>query len=193
MKKVLMVFVLIAVALVARAQEKKAGYFTIQPKIGVSSTALTDMVNGEGATGVIVGAEGEYRVKKWFGAAVGLVYSMQGTGYENSDRHIYAHYLNVPIVANFYVWKGLALKIGIQPGFLMKAKEKFDNGHTVNWSSDCNRVDFSVPVGISYDFSRFVVDVRYNIGMTELFKEGIRNDEMRNLVIQLTLGYKFRL
>ena len=27
-------------------------------------------------------------------------------------------FLNIPILANFYVWKGLAIKAGLQPGFI---------------------------------------------------------------------------
>ena len=46
----------------------------------------------------------------------------------------------------------------------------------------------SVPVGLSYEYQRFVLDARYNIGATDLFKgEGT----LRNNVFQLTLGYKF--
>jgi hypothetical protein len=51
-----------------------------------------------------------------------------------------------------------------------------------------NKFMLSVPVGLSYEYNRVVLDARYNIGITDLFKgEG----KMRNNVIQLTLGYKF--
>ena len=32
-------------------------------------------------------------------------------------------FLNIPILANFYVWKGLAIKAGLQPGFKLYSKE----------------------------------------------------------------------
>ena len=31
-------------------------------------------------------------------------------------------YVNLPLPANFYVWKGWAIKIGLQVGFLVKDK-----------------------------------------------------------------------
>jgi len=46
-----------------------------------------------------------------------------------------------------------------------------------------------VPVGLSYEYKSFVIDARYNIGVTRV-AEG---DESRNRVFQITLGYKINL
>src|SRR3712207_7766608 len=54
-------------------------------------------------------------------------------------------YINVPIMANVYVVNGLAVKLGVQPGF---AVDKAD--------SDINTVDFSIPVGASYEYKNIV-------------------------------------
>jgi len=54
---------------------------------------------------------------------------------------------------------------------------------------DVNTFDLAVPVGMSYEFDRFVVDARYNIGVTKVPKHG---DGYTN-VLQLTIGYKFNL
>lgn len=45
------------------------------------------------------------------------------------------------------------------------------------------------PWGMSYEFDNFVIDGRYNIGVTKVPKHG---DGYTN-VVQLTLGYKFKL
>ena len=52
-----------------------------------------------------------------------------------------------------------------------------------------NTFDFAIPVGMSYEFDNFVIDGRYNIGVTKVPKHG---DGYTN-VVQLTLGYKFKL
>ena len=57
---------------------------------------------------------------------------------------------------------------------------------------------FSIPVGISYEYEDFVIDARYNIGLTDVYKKDnvITNLALKgtkNSVIQLTLGYKFDL
>ena len=50
------------------------------------------------------------------------------------------------------------------------------------------KVDFSIPIGISYEISDFVIDARYNLGLTNI------NDtdkyKSKNGVIMLTVGYK---
>ena len=52
-----------------------------------------------------------------------------------------------------------------------------------------NTFDFAIPVGMSYEFNNFVLDARYNIGVTKVPKYG---DGYTN-VLQLTIGYKFKL
>lgn len=84
-----------------------------------------------------------------------------------------------PITLNYYVAKNFALKAGIQPGFMVN---KDDARHV-------NTFDFAIPVGMSYEFDNFVIDGRYNIGVTKVPKHG---DGYTN-VVQLTLGYKFKL
>ena len=52
-----------------------------------------------------------------------------------------------------------------------------------------NTFDFAIPIGMSYEFNNFVLDARYNIGVTKVPKYG---DGYTN-VLQLTIGYKFKL
>ena len=114
-------------------------------------------------------------------------------------------YINIPIVANAYVYKGLALKFGIQPGFNISSKVTVDmNGSsgTRSISRDVKTFDLAIPVGLSYE-TKFglVVDARYNIGVTKVYDACYYNsytdtfEELvsRNCVVQLTVGYKFSL
>lgn len=125
---------------------------------------------------------------------------MQGTkrDWENAGAKYTAttklDYINVPILANVYVTKGLAVKLGVQPGF--KVNAKYDTkatalGLAVKTSSepDVKSVDFSIPVGISYEYANFQLDARYNWGLTKIYKHG----DDKNSVFQITLGYKFDL
>ena len=48
---------------------------------------------------------------------------------------------------------------------------------------------FAIPVGVSYEYESFVVDARYNIGVTKALK----NVDSRHSVFSITLGYKFAL
>ena len=60
---------------------------------------------------------------------------------------------------------------------------------------DFNKFDLSIPVGISYEFnSHFVIDARYNIGITKVNKESEPDvKDSRNGVVAITLGYKFQI
>ena len=94
--------------------------------------------------------------------------------------------MNVSFLANYYLFPGFAVKAGVQPGFRLSAK--------VNDDDIKNRVksfDFSIPVGVSYEYQKFVLDARYNIGVTKANDDG--NDAERNSVFAITLGYKFAL
>ena len=51
--------------------------------------------------------------------------------------------------------------------------------------------DFSIPVGISYEYANFQLDARYNFGVTKVFD--VEGSKAKNSVFQITLGYKFAL
>ena len=36
-----------------------------------------------------------------------------------------------------------------------------------------NKVDFSIPVGISYEYKNFILEARYSIGLTDIYKEPV--------------------
>ena len=94
--------------------------------------------------------------------------------------------MNIPILANLYLAKGLAFKTGLQPGFVMGAK--IDDTPVTD---GCNTVTFAVPVGLSYTFScGLLFDVRYQIGLSNVFKE---QDKYRNGVFSIMAGWSFEV
>ena len=112
-------------------------------------------------------------------------------------------YVNVPILVNFHVANGLALKAGIQPGFLINDKvEVSSNGvsaevglkesyRAAGVDADVPSVDFAIPHGISYEFSHVVIEARYNLSLTNAISAS--GESTKHSVFQLTLGYKFGL
>ena len=62
-------------------------------------------------------------------------------------------------------------------------------GNLSAWGINVNTFDFSIPIGLRFEFSNVVIDARYNIGITKIEKDG----KERNSVFQFTLGYKFKL
>ena len=58
-----------------------------------------------------------------------------------------------------------------------------------NLGVDVRKVDFSIPIGISYELNDFVVDARFNLGLTEV-ADLVKS---KNRVFQITFGYQIDL
>ena len=194
MKKLFVMAAMVLSSVGAFAQYN-AGDITIQPKVGLSIADYTDVDDSKTRAGVVAGAELEYHVSPMFGLSAGLLYSMQGAKVKDIDAKMKMDYLNIPILANVYVAPGLALKAGIQPAFNLSNKVSV-NGVTVDYDeyapdgAKIKSFDFSIPVGLSYEYMNVCLDARYNIGVTKIADF---DDAGCNSVFQITLGYKFAL
>ena len=192
-----MIAVMAIVAMTASAQNtlRDKGTFTLQPKVGIGLGSLSGEyttlagVDNKIRVGLVAGVEGEYYALDWLGIAAGLSYAQQGWKFKGNDvdETTKLDYLNVPLTGNFYVAKGLALKTGVQFGFLMNAKIEDQD-----IKDACEKLNLSIPIGVSYEFSDFVVDFRYNLGLTKTNKND-NGKKVRSDLIQITVGYKFAL
>lgn len=232
MKKMMLIAAMMVATLSANAQFEQ-GTFSIQPKAGGNAAWLSNMPNLDfgdikldktPAAGGIVGVEAEYMLTDKFSLAAGLTYGEQGSGYEDyeysnagtkvelKDLKYEMDYLNIPVVANYYLFKGFAVKAGVQFGFLTTAKIKGKtitsiNGSTTTTEMEDKKIgnqdfmdtlekfDLSIPMGISYEFKMpIVIDLRYNLGLTKVNKESASGvKDFKNNVVSLTVGYKFAL
>lgn len=193
MKKLFMIAAMMVATLSVSAQE--AGQMFIKPMAGGTfSTLVGDVDDVKGKIGLVGGAEFGYNINETFGITAGVLYTMQGCKSKIIDENLNLDYINVPVLANVYVAPGLALKAGPQIGFLTRAK--IDD---LDLKDACKTIDFSIPVGVSYEISDFVIDFRYNIGITSISKKGVNliggaeiegDMKTRNSVFMLTVGYK---
>ena len=219
----MMIAAMMVATLSANAQFEP-GTFSIQPKIGMNLSKVSNMPSiGEGSfkldrsllAGAVIGAEAEYQIAKPFSLAAGLQFSMQGCQWEDKDfkiegekievkdTKIELNYINLPIVANFYLFKGFAIKGGVQFGYLVGANAKStQKGGSYTVSIDesvkdnCNKFDVSIPVGVSYQVPTIpiYIDARAIFGLSDIGKKELDADvNSKNQVFQLTVGYKFAL
>lgn len=222
MKKIVMICALLVTSLSASAQFDP-GTWSMQVKVGFGASQLTNMekiplsntnVDTEFKGAAMIGVDFQYQIANWFGLQFGINHWWQGSGWENfvednvkyEDNQIALEYVAVPVLANFYVAKGLALKTGVQLGYLvdsdveMTAKSKVGdykvtNTTSINVEKDCKDFDVSIPVGISYETSSdWIFGLQYNIGVTKVNKdsfEGVKDS--KNGVLMFTMGWKFKL
>ena len=209
MKKNLLILALMTVSLTVQAQHEE-GDLTIQPRVGVTFSTITDQDDIKMKTNLTYGFETEYYFTNTMSIAGGIVFTNQGYKFDyyegvepggNSVKktaYFDNYYATVPITFNYYLVDGLAIKAGVQPSFRVKTRLKVDDrkmdlDEALNFlfgiqEVTLNKFDFSIPIGFSYEYNNIVIDARYNFGLIKLFK-GFDNSS-RNSVIALTLGYK---
>ena len=220
MKKLMMIAAMMVATVSAYAQFE-SGTFSIQPKIGMNLAKVSNMAPYAVSStneldrsllgGLAIGAEAEYQIAKPFSVAAGLMFSMQGCQWEDKeidkvkykDTKIELNYLTLPVVANFYLFKGFAVKAGVQFGYLTNAnfkRTKDENDSSTSYTDDvkdnCNKFDVSIPVGVSYQVPTIpiYIDARAIFGLSDIGKEKLDNGKSsKNQVFQLTVGYKFKL
>jgi hypothetical protein len=231
MKKLMMIAAMMVATMTANAQFEP-GTFSIQPKLGGTGAWLTNMpdldvpltdyhsikLDKQPTGGFIIGGEVEYQLTKMFSIAAGVNYAQQGSGWKDEDLNINGvkmdikdakielAYVNVPLVLNAYLFKGFAVKTGVQFGFLtsadLKATMRAEKGNVSNKvefdksvKEDFKKFDLSIPVGVSYEFKvPIVIDMRYNIGLLDINKNKEQGDPtIKNQMLQITAGYKFAL
>ena len=192
MKKVIFMAMMMMASVATNAQNGK-GVATLQPKVGINFADNT-FERCDMKVGLIAGAELEYGLARNTGLGIGLLYSMEG--FKNNGIKYNLDYINIPIVLNYYVFKGLALKAGLQPAFnvLHKATDG-DRSIDINkaaslFGSQVNTFNLSIPIGLSYEKDQFVFDARYHIGLSKTFENA---DKGYNSTFSLTVGYKIDL
>ena len=207
MKRLMTFIAAILLTTVAAMAQHEEGDFTVQPKVGLNIATLSDA--DKAITDLHFGIEAEYMVTDNFSLGLGAILSNQGAKYDyydlDNERYKYTvdlDYVHVPVLASFYVLPGLAVKAGVQPGFKMRAKAKFDD-RTIDLDElyklgselagediKVGKFDLSIPVGISYEYKNIVLDARYNWGLLKVMNVG---EAFYNRCFMLSLGYKLEL
>ena len=200
MKKLMMIAAMMVAALGVNAQDVEVGQIYLKPMVGATLSTFTgDVTGAKMKFGVGGGAEVGFKLAEPFDLTAGVLVMMEGSKAKDNDTNknqsTTLTYLNVPILANLYLTRGLALKAGVQPGFLLSCKDKGSEFYDGAWhdyedtdKTFLNKFDLSIPVGLSYEFSNFIIDARYNFGLLKVVKSPAPS--VRNGVIMLTLGYK---
>ena len=192
MKKLFFIAAMMVATLSANAQNE-VGQWSIKPMVGANFATMTKTTDSKMRVGVTAGAEFAVGAAENFEISFGALYSMQGVKGKTDgvDETYKFDYINIPVLANYYVAPGFAIKAGVQPGFNVKKKAKVE---AAGVSADVTVDDvkgfaLSVPVGLSYEFSNFVIDARYNWGLTK----AIKDFDSKHSYFTVTLGYKLPL
>ena len=181
MKKIILTIAAVFAFGVANAQDMKFGV-----KGGLNFSNLTSSEGSNGLTSFHLGGFAEFKVSEKFAVQPELLYSMQGAGYDGGDLNL--NYINIPIMAKFYVAEKFNIQAGPQIGFLMSAKA---DGTDVK--DLFKTTDFGLNLGAGYNLNdNMMLDLRYNLGLSQVQDELFPGEsKSMNAVLQLSFGYKF--
>lgn len=151
----------------------------------------------------------EVPVSERFSVQPEVIYSTQGAKTEgeflgvNGSTELKTQYINVPVLAKFYIADGFNIQAGPQIGFLTGAEYESKVGSistTVDDATDGMKgTDFGLLLGAGYKAPMgLTIDARYNLGLSNVYDEdsdmfenvGTDND-FKNGVFQVGIGYQF--
>ncbi len=201
MKK-LMLFAAIAVFGFAKVQAQ--GEIQFGAKAGVNFAKLTgdDVEDADGRTGFHIGGLVEIPISEKFSVQPEIVYSQQGLQSKSNfdgieiESKLKLDYINIPVMAKFYVSEGFAIEAGPQFGFNVSSKfEAERDGESFKENAeDVAGFDLSLGAGLSYKLdSGLFFQGRYMFGLSNVNQaeeEGF-DDNLTNSVLSLSIGFMF--
>ena len=212
--------------------QESVGTFSLIPKIGVSLANLSGEeiyyahseipAKGKYNARFMGGVEAEYQMLPTTSVSIGVAYVQQGCRFSDldignsntisenlDDIRSRMDYIQCPLTINQYVAEGLAVKAGIQLGFLVNSDFSFSDtpikhfpdgsveigkteDMTIDQKSVMNSMDVSIPIGISYEYLNVVLDARYHFSLIDVYEDKSWPSS-KNKVFSVTVGYKFNL
>ena len=189
MKKIILCAIAIMAFGFANAQKTRFGV-----KGGLNIATIGGANEANALIGVQLGGFAEINIWKKLYIQPELLFSTQGAKFDryygDRDQTINLNYINIPVVAKYYITKQFSVEAGPQLGLLVSSN--IDNEKSV---------DAGFNLGAGYNFTdNFSVGIRYTIGLTSVYdyndyyydNDGYYyNDRYTNNVLALTAAYKF--
>jgi Outer membrane protein beta-barrel domain len=194
MKKIYLLSVLLSMFLTQAQKTKQDEGVKIGIKGGLNvANFIGDVSNNAIRTGVHAGLVAEFVISDKFSIQPELLYSGQGftnTGGVGFERSKF-DYINLPVLAKFYLTKQLTLETGPQIGFLVSAKNRTNITNLT--IGDQKTVDLGLNLGAGFELKNNVFfQARYNLGLSNINNSSNASVlRYSNSVIQFSVGYFF--
>lgn len=206
MKKIILFTFLAVFCFIANAQDEPAKgsdiNFGLKGGLNFAMIAGDGSDNFDGKFGFHVGGVVEFQISETFSVQPELLYSSQGDKetFEGMDIKYKLDYLNLPIMAKYYLSEGFSIEAGPQIGFLLSAKAEGE-GVSLDIKDLIKDIDFGLGFGLGYKLENGLnFSGRFNIGISNmvdnsgnLLGEQIEfgDSTNHNNVFQLSVGYFF--
>ncbi|MDX5585936.1 MAG: porin family protein [Aureibaculum sp.] len=211
MKK-LLIFTAIALFGFTNVNAQEEMQFGVKGGLNISTITGDDVESFDSRTCMHFGVVMELPISDKFSFQPELLYSCQGADYSEDfgdfdvtvksvnaayEGTVKLDYLNIPLMAKFYVAEGFSLEVGPQVGFLISAKEEYD------WDGDTGEddikesvkgLDIGAVMGLGYKLEGGLnFGARYNIGLSDANDDPdyLGDSSYKNSVMQVFVGYFF--
>jgi len=205
MKKLLIFTVIVLFGLTnVKAQEEVQ--FGVKGGVNFSTINSDNFDSFESKTCMHFGVVAEIPISANFSFQPEILYSCQGADYSEDysefditvkstnatfEGTVKLNYINLPLMAKFYVSEGFSLEVGPQVGFLLSATDEGE-GYDDDIKEYIKGLDIGANVGLGYKLEGGLnFGARYTLGLTDGndgFEEG---GTYKNSVIQAYVGYFF--
>lgn len=197
---ILTVFVVIAAIFSLNAQTM----FGAKAGLNLATITGDETEDFNGRTSFHIGVLAEFEVSDTFSFQPELMYSSQGAEESYTEDgskiegDIKLDYLNIPLMAKFYVAEGFSIEAGPQIGILLSAE--------YDWKADgesgsidlkdeelVKDIDFGLNFGLGYKLDGGLnFGARYNLGLSNV-NDDVDSDDVniKNGVFQVSVGYFF--
>lgn len=154
----------------------------------------------ESKLGICIGGFITVNISEMFAIQPEVLYSMKGSKAEGTlfgetfKLQFNLSYLEIPVLVklriptqgnvkpSLFVGPSLAIKLSGKMKFEYAGESEEED------IEELKDTDFGLIIGAGFDFGKLTVDLRYNLGLTKIPEE---DDEVKNKVISLMIGYSF--
>ena len=188
MKKLFIAAIAVFAFSASNAQDVKFG-----AKLGLNLATISGPSGYTTKPGFNLGGFAEIKISEEFAVQPELLFSTQGAKFkDDSSVSTNLNYINIPVMAKYFVTKEISLEAGPQVGFLLSANVK-DSSNSLDIKDQSSTVDFGFGLGGGYEITENIsVGLRYVVGLSKINKESFTGStDAKNAVFQLGVAYKF--
>lgn len=201
MKKTILLFALVVFGVSSSLMAQEYWNYGVKGGVNFSNMSSDGFEENNSRTGFNLGFFAEIPVSDRISIQPEVLYATQGTeatgvfAGQSYKGEYQLDYVQVPLIAKFYVVDGLAIEAGPSFNFLAQEEYEFDNGVSeIEMDSDlANTFEFGGAVGASYKFNNgFLISGRYTQGFTDVYDDNNWGDDaIKNNGVQLGVGFVF--
>ncbi|PMD95586.1 hypothetical protein BWI97_14665 [Siphonobacter sp. BAB-5405] len=177
---------------------------SLGPMIGGSYSTLTNTPQGVQTNykfGPSAGVFVNYSIKEHFGLTANVLYTRLGTDYESFNNNtngafkLNLDYIHVPVLATYYFGNDMGPG-AIRPKLFLGPAVSFMVGNNGLINDNFQKIDVGATggVGVNIGLAKqqwINVDLRYNLGFNQVYKNIPDRKDMSNQWFSLTVGYSF--